>query len=132
MTRIVLVDDDKSQLKLYEQELTEDGYEVITATGGHEALAEVQELRPDLVILDVSMPGMGGMETLGKILGVDETIPVIINTAYAQYRHDFLSWAADAYVVKSSDLSELKRTVKKVLTERTLEVGEKSAGAQTE
>ncbi len=121
MTKILLVEDDKNQRKLYEQELADEGYEVNVAPGGREALAEIEKDRPDLVIMDISMPGMDGIEALGKILGVDNTIPVILNTAYANYKDNFLSWAADAYVVKSSDVGELKATIKKVLTKRAEE-----------
>ncbi len=126
MTKILLVEDDKNQRKLYEQELTDEGYEVVTAPGGIEALAELEKDRPDLVIMDISMPGMDGIEALGKILGVDNTIPVILNTAYANYKDNFLSWAADAYVVKSSDLEEIKKTIKEVLAKRA----EESDGAK--
>jgi DNA-binding NtrC family response regulator len=121
MTKILLVEDDKNQRKLYEQELADDGYEVITAPGGREALTEIEKDRPDLVIMDISMPGMDGIEALGKILGVDNTIPVILNTAYANYKDNFLSWAADAYVVKSSDIEDLKKTIKEVLAKRAEE-----------
>jgi CheY-like chemotaxis protein len=123
MTKILVVEDDKNQRKLYEQELGDDGYEVTTAPGGREALAEIEKDRPDLVIMDISMPGMDGIEALGKILGVDNTIPVILNTAYANYKDNFLSWAADAYVVKSSDLAELKKTITEVLERRREEAG---------
>ena len=118
MTKILVVEDDKNQRKLYEQELSDEGYQVSTAPGGREALAEIEKNRPDLVLMDISMPGMDGIEALGKILGVDNTIPVILNTAYANYKDNFLSWAADAYVVKSSDLAELKKTIKEVLERR--------------
>jgi DNA-binding response OmpR family regulator len=118
MTKILVVEDDKNQRKLYEQELSDEGYEVSVAPGGREALAQIEKDRPDLVVMDISMPGMDGIEALGKILGVDNTIPVILNTAYANYKDNFLSWAADAYVVKSSDLAELKETVKNVLKKR--------------
>jgi DNA-binding response OmpR family regulator len=46
------------------------------------------------------MPGMDGIEALGKILGKDKTIPVIINTACGTYKDNFMTWSADAYVVK--------------------------------
>jgi DNA-binding response OmpR family regulator len=119
MTKLLVVEDDPNQRRLYEQELGDDGYEVRTAPGGKEALAQISQERPDLVIMDISMPGMDGIEALGKVLGVDNTIPVILNTAFANYKDNFLSWAADAYVVKSSDLTELKETIKKVLKKRS-------------
>ena len=115
MPRVLLVEDEKNQQLLYEQELSEDGYEVMVASDGREALAKLREHRPDVVVLDISMPGMDGIETLGKILSVDNTIPVILYTAYANYQDNFMTWSADAYVVKSSDLSELKAKIKDVL-----------------
>lgn len=116
--RLLLVEDDENQRRLYAQELAEEGYDVIEAGSGEAALAKVNEERPDLVILDISMPGMSGIEVLGKVLGQDRQIPVIINTAYSSYKDNFMSWAADAYLVKSSDLAELKDTVKRVLADR--------------
>ena len=61
------------------------------------------------------MPGMDGIEALGRILGQDNTLPVILNTAYSSYKDNFMSWSADAYVVKSSDLTELKAEIRKAL-----------------
>jgi two-component system response regulator (stage 0 sporulation protein F) len=58
---------------------------------------------------------MDGLEALPRILGLKQHVKVIINSAYAQYKESFMSWAADAYVVKSSDLSELKQKIKELL-----------------
>ncbi len=73
--------------------------------------------RPDLVLLDMKIPGMDGIETLRKIKEIDKNIPVILCTAYGQYKQDFSSWASDAYVVKSADLQELKTKIKTILGE---------------
>ncbi len=118
MTTILLVEDDKNQRLLYEQELRYDGYEVVTATDGKEALEKVQEQLPDIVIMDINMPKMDGIEAMGRILSANKKVPVIINTAYSNYKDSFMSWAADAYVVKASDLSELKDKIKEVLADR--------------
>ena len=115
MATLMIVEDDKNQRILYEQELAEEGYEVILAEGGREALEKIEKVVPDLVILDISMPGMDGIETLGKILGRERDIPVILNTAYSSYKDNFMTWSADAYVVKSSDLTELKEKIKEIL-----------------
>jgi DNA-binding response OmpR family regulator len=64
---------------------------------------------------------MDGLDALGKILALCPTLPVIINSAFSSYKASFLSWAADAYVVKSSDLTELKTRIKEVLTKGTLQ-----------
>jgi CheY-like chemotaxis protein len=118
MATILVVEDDKNQRLLYEQELKLEGYEVVTASDGKDALGKIQEQLPDLIIMDINMPKMDGIETMGKILGKNRDIPVIINTAYSNYKDNFMSWAADAYIVKSSDLSELKNTVKEVLAKK--------------
>ena len=118
MTTILVVEDDKNQRLLYEQELKLEGYEVVTASDGKDALGKIQEQLPDLIVMDINMPKMDGIETMGKILGKNRDIPVIINTAYSNYKDNFMSWAADAYIVKSSDLSELKNTVKEVLAKK--------------
>ncbi len=69
----------------------------------------------DLVIVDIRMPKMSGLETISNILGQRKNLPVIIYTSYSQYKQDFMSWAADAYITKSSDLSELKNKIKELL-----------------
>ena len=78
---------------------------------------------PDIVVLDICMPGMDGIEVLGRMLSADDHVPVVLNTAYGSYKDSFMSWAADAYVVKSADLTELKTTVRRLLIE-----GEEKAG----
>ncbi len=118
MATVFVVEDDKNQRLLYEQELKSEGHEVVTASDGKDALGKIQEQLPDLIIMDINMPKMDGIETMGKILGKNKEIPVIINTAYSNYKDNFMSWAADAYIVKSSDLSELKNTVKEVLAKK--------------
>lgn len=118
MAKLLVVDDDKNLRLLYEQELAEEGHEVVLAGGGPEALDILKTQRPDLIVLDISMPGMDGIEALGKILAKDKSMPVILNTAYSTYKDNFMTWSADAYVVKSGDLTELKAKIKEVLKSR--------------
>jgi two-component system response regulator (stage 0 sporulation protein F) len=115
MSKILLVEDDGNQALLYQQELEADGYEVVLASNGREAIQKVEETQPDLIVMDVSMPGMDGIEAMGRILSEHNKLPVILNTAYASYKDNFLSWSADAYVIKSSDLKELKAMIEKLL-----------------
>ena len=70
---------------------------------------------PDLVVLDIVMPGMDGIEILGRLLSHDNKLPVIFHTAYTGYQDNFMSWAADAYLIKSSDLTELKTRIRETL-----------------
>jgi DNA-binding response OmpR family regulator len=116
--KILVVDDEVNQGLLYEQELTDEGYEVDVANSGEKALSLVRQKSYDLVVLDIGMPYMDGLETLGKMLGMDNRLPVILNTAYPSYKDNFMSWAADAYVVKSSDLTELKEKIRESLSRR--------------
>jgi two-component system, response regulator, stage 0 sporulation protein F len=111
MCHILIVEDDLNQRELYEQELKDEGYNVSLAENGEQALDSLKRARPDLIILDICMPGMDGIELLSAILSIDRVMPVIINSAYSQYRDNYLTWPANAYVVKSGDLSDLKAKI---------------------
>jgi DNA-binding response OmpR family regulator len=115
MQTILIVDDEKNLLKLYEKEFKEEGYQVITASSGMEALEKLGHFLVDLVILDLRMPGMNGVDTLKKIMESAAKPPLIINSAYSSYKDNFLTWAAEDYVVKSSDISELKSRARSIL-----------------
>ena len=115
MKTILVVDDDEAIRTLLQEELEDEGYKVLIATNARDALKMVAAEALDLVILDIRMPGMDGLEALPRILGIKEGLPVIMNTAYSQYQDSFMSWAADAYVVKSSDLTELKEKVRELV-----------------
>jgi len=115
MATLLIVDDEINQRKLYQEELSEEGYQIRLARNGKEALDSISEAPPDLVVLDIRMPVMDGLEALGKIIGKERNIPVIIHSAYSSYKDDFISWAADDFVQKSSDLSELKRKIRTLL-----------------
>ena len=116
--KILVVEDEEGLRLLYEEELKAEGYEILTAQNGREAIRQLEEEKPDLIILDIVMPVMDGIEALGRIVGKDRKIPVILNTSYPGYREDFMSWAADAYVTKSIDLTELKNKVRERLEKR--------------
>jgi DNA-binding response OmpR family regulator len=115
MAKILIVEDDDHQRLLYREAFEEDGFEVIAARDADEALACIRRERLAAVILDVNMPGMNGLEALARIHDLDRKLPVVINSAYATYKSQYISWIADAYVVKSSNFDELKRAVLSVL-----------------
>ncbi|NIO17516.1 MAG: response regulator [Deltaproteobacteria bacterium] len=115
MRKILVVDDEESIRLLYKEELEDEGYEVAVAADGMEALEKFQLFQPDLVTLDLKMPGMDGLEVLQKIRKVDMDIPIVLLTAYSEFKQDFTTWASNAYIVKSMDLSELKVTIKEFL-----------------
>jgi CheY-like chemotaxis protein len=118
MPTILLVDNDRNTLTLYRRELTDEGYEVATAVDGREALERFKADRPDLVVLDVRMPEMDGLEVLARMLSIDRHVPVILFSAYSFYQDNFLSWSADAFISKSSDLSTLKSAIRESLLRR--------------
>ncbi len=114
--RILLVDDEESIQLLYREEFEDEGYVVDSARNGVEALAKFRECPPDLVLLDINMPGMNGIEVLRQMKELRPSLPVILNSAYQEYKQDFGSWASEAYVVKSANMDELKATVRKFLS----------------
>jgi two-component system, response regulator, stage 0 sporulation protein F len=115
MKKILVVDDEENIRCLYKEELEEDGFTVDLAKNGSEALDKIAGSRPDLVTLDIKMPGMDGIEVLKRIRENERDLPVILCSAYNEYKQNFATWASDAYVVKCADLSELKSTIKKLL-----------------
>ena len=119
MTKILVVEDEQYQRELYALELEDEGYDVDQAANGKDAVELVKTNKYDLVILDIRMPEMDGIEALGKILSRDKKIPIIIYTAYSNYKSNFMTWTADAYVTKSSNLDELKNKIKEVLENRS-------------
>ncbi len=115
MKKILLVDDEEGIQMLYREELEDDGYEVISAYTGEEGLQKFKDESPDLVVLDIQMPGMNGIETLRQMKMNNPDLPVILSTAYSEYKQDLGAWASDEYVVKSSDISALKEAIRKHL-----------------
>ncbi len=91
------------------------GYEVHSALSGDEALNTLAIIKPDLVILDINMPGTNGIDTLRSMKEKHPTMPVILSTAYQEFKQDLASWASDDYIVKSAYLTELLAAVKKHL-----------------
>jgi len=119
MKKILIVEDEQHQRELYVMELQEEGYEVDQAANGKEAVDKVKVNKYDCVVLDIRMPEMDGIEALGKILSRDKKVPIIIYTAYSNYKSNFMTWTADAYITKSSNLKELKDKIKELVSARS-------------
>jgi DNA-binding response OmpR family regulator len=112
--KILVVDDDTHILKLYKEELQDEGYDVVVAGTGKEALDLFEKENPDLVTLDILMPDIDGISLLRRMKEIRPRMPIIMSTAY-DYRDDFAVWASEAYIVKSADLTEMKTLIKKLL-----------------
>ncbi|MGQ9842590.1 MAG: response regulator [Spirochaetota bacterium] len=119
MKKILIVEDEQHQRELYAMELQEEGYDVDQAANGKEAVDKVKANKYDCVVLDIRMPEMDGIEALGKILSRDKKVPIIIYTAYSNYKSNFMTWTADAYITKSSNLKELKDKIKELVSSRS-------------
>ncbi len=120
--KILLVEDERSQRILYQQILEEEGYQVYVAKNSAEALEIVTRHRPDLAILDIRLAGEDGLELMGKLLSISEDLPIILHTAYGAWKDNFRGKLADAYVVKSSDSTELKTVVRDLLKAREAQI----------
>jgi len=117
MKKVLVVDDEESIRELYRADLCDEGYEVELAVDGRQALVLVESFLPNLVTLDIKLPDIDGIEVLRRIREKNATIPVILLTAFGEFRQDFNTWASDAYIVKSHDTTELKDTVRRLLGE---------------
>lgn len=115
--RILVVDDEDNLRALYKEELVQEGYDVILAANAQEALDKIEKHQPDLITLDIKMPGKDGIELLRELRTRYRKLPVIMCSAYGDYKQDFQTWAADAYVVKSPDFTQLKVAIKGILAE---------------
>jgi len=118
MAKILIVDDEVNVRKLYSEELGGEGYETLSAATIQEAVDAVDRESPDLIILDIKLGEESGIDYLIDIVERRKDIPVIINSAYSVYKDNFQTWAADAYIVKSVDLSELKEKIRELLAKR--------------
>jgi two-component system, response regulator, stage 0 sporulation protein F len=108
MAKILIVDDEEHIRFLYSEELTEVGYQVITAESGYKLLEKIEKEKPDLVVLDIKMVDYNGLDLLQDIRNKFNHLPVVLCTAYDTFKEDMKSIAADHYVIKSFDLTELK------------------------
>jgi DNA-binding response OmpR family regulator len=113
--KLLVVDDEDSLRELYRLELGEEGYEVDTAANAGEAIAMLSTAAYDVIILDLKMPGMSGIDLMQRIKAKDKLQPIILNTSYTTYQENFMTWAAEAYVVKSFCTRDLKRAIRNVL-----------------
>ncbi|MGH7799185.1 MAG: response regulator [Thermodesulfobacteriota bacterium] len=124
MDRILIVDDDKNVRLVYNEVLSDVGYEVLEAENGKETFDILDHEPIDIVVLDIKLRSESGLDVLQKITKRFPKLPVILCSAYASYQDDYTSWLAESYIVKSTDLDELLREIDKVLQKR----GVKSKG----
>lgn len=118
MKKLLFADDEESIRLLYKDEFEEKGYEVILAGNGREALDKFAETNPDLLVIDIKMPGMDGIEVLKRVREKSKDVPVILCTAYGEYKHNLETWASDDYIVKSANLEGLMEKIENLLARK--------------
>jgi len=120
--RVLVVDDEPDLVVLLEEHLTHEGFDVVTAAGGMEAITKAREQHPHVILLDVMMPGVSGFDVCNILQDFPETanIPVIFLTAVAETRRKVmgLNLGADDYITKPFDLHELAARVHAALRSR--------------
>jgi len=116
MAHILLIDDEPDLCLLVATELGDDGHSVICAHSLDGADNLLAQNDPDLLILDIRLGRENGLELLHRLRAdAQRYIPVILFSSFSAYRHDRVSWQADAYVEKSSDLAPLKHEARRLL-----------------
>ena len=115
MKKMLIVDEEENIRLLYREEFEDEGYRVVVASTAEEALEILANEKPDIICLDIKLPGMDGIEFLEKVQGEGCEIPLIFCTGYGHYKQDFRVWGAHDYVLKSADLTELKDKVRGIL-----------------
>lgn len=111
MKTILVVDDNPLHQLWVKEELSHEGYHVITTSSGREALSLAREDKPDLVVLDIRIPDMDGLYLLARFTGSYPRLPVVIHTGYAGYRDNYMTWSAEAYILKSGNADRLKHEI---------------------
>ena len=132
--KILVVEDDPATLRLMDYTLRHEGYQVLTASNGLEGLRKARNDAPDLIIMDVMLPGMDGFEVCHQLRAEPATahLPVLMLSAKAQEidKKTGLKWGADDYLAKPADPSEIVSRVGKLLArkERSSPAQEKVSG----
>jgi CheY-like chemotaxis protein len=113
--RILLAEDEKILQMIYREELEEEGYEVRAVSNGREALDSLQEGGFDLVIMDIVMPVMDGLEALSRLKRQNGKVPVILHTSHDKFLEDTRVLLSDAVIRKGADLDALKKKITELL-----------------
>jgi len=114
MGKVLFVDAEPHIQQLCQEELREEGYEVQVAGSGGDSVRLADSFHPDVVILEVLLPDMSGMETGRIIKGTSKETQIIL-FSYYKPPHELNEWGADAFVLKSANLDRLKQKVRQLI-----------------
>lgn len=125
MLKLLIVDDQKGIRRLLTEVFLEYGYEIESCANGLKALELIPEFKPDLIIMDVKMPGMNGIDVIKKVREMNKDIKVIMMTAYGDQHYISQAEALDVakFIIKPFDLNELKKQVGEILQDKDFWIG---------
>jgi CheY-like chemotaxis protein len=132
MAHILLIEDSTAQRELFADFLREDGHTVSTAASGDEGMELLESLSPDLLVMDILMPGLDGISAVREVLRKSPDTPIILHTAYPQYQKTLGELRVNAVVVKSCDPQPLKAKIAEVLQQQSQDIRQSPAGGKAE
>jgi DNA-binding response OmpR family regulator len=117
MKTILIVEDEEALREIFKDELAETGYNVLTSGDARDCFTQLSANKVDLLILDIKLPDLSGLELLERIRKKYPDLPIIMASAYDSFRTDFAVWIANVsdYIVKPVDLGVLKEKIKKII-----------------
>lgn len=118
MRRILIVDDEKNVLSSFKKIMTQDGYEIFTADNAEDGLSIARKGSIDLLIMDIRMPGMSGLEAFAKFKEIDPQMPIIIMTAFGttETAIEAMQLGAYDYIIKPFEVPQMKSLIEKALS----------------
>jgi len=117
--KILVFDPDTNVRVECEKKLSSEGYQVMTAADIEEALQCLKFYSIDLVVLELGFNDGSGLDYLYDIMNEDRNVKVLINSDYPEYKNDFHTWTADAFLAKSAGFEALKRSIERLLLEKS-------------
>lgn len=109
---VLIIDDEPTWRERYSAELETEGFNVLTAADSKEARAQLENIKFDLIISELKMPVGSRLESLSEFIKMRDDLKLVITSDHPELKNDFRTWIADAFVIKSDDLSGLKTTIK--------------------
>jgi len=113
--RILFIEENPYHREIWQEELHRQGYEVEMATCGSEALYKLGLFRPQLIVTELSLRDREGTDLILELMMHHPEVPIIIHTADCRHEGDFVTWGAEAYLLKSSDTTRLLKEIERVM-----------------
>ncbi|HEX9653298.1 MAG TPA: response regulator [bacterium] len=112
---VLIIDETAAWRERYCSELEAEGFHVLTAADSKEAIAYLENIKFDLIISELETPVGSGFENLNEYVKMRDDLKLVITSTHPELKNDFRTWIADAFIIKSDDLTDLKTTIKYLL-----------------